>query len=483
VPSLFGPFVVLRKGKRISLKRIGRCNDVHTLGKLEKLYLELHSDRRYHRRCQFARYAFRLGREHFRDKCLTDITPSEVRDFVSFHLNRGLKTSSVRVVLEVLCAGAASYMREYDLAIRNPFLRVPIPREKYDRKKHIPISEEKLTAFRTACVLRDDAARWLLAIIIDTGARLGEICGLALEDIVVDHEFPHIRLVERPWRRLKTLASRRSVPLVGAALWAAHRVLDSAYRGEVYAFPKCIKNGQTSSYMSGVLKAWLGLRGCDRGVHSFRHAFIDRLREVNCPPGVRRAVMGWTDRTIEERYGYGYSLETMHAWVSRIVDRDFYDLDSLRAIQDGDSRLPPVECGRAFARIVAKLGQPLWRDIRASSTIPFGDLVRGRAYAVRHGLVTVLRPQYANHRHQTRYEVLEESERHQPHHVALRVPGYVDVQRGQRRPQRPTYMCRAECFPNDTTWFISEPVLANKKRADRLNEDFRHGRSIGPELR
>ncbi len=285
MPSTFGPFVVLRRGKRVSLKHAGRCEEVqHTLGKLEQLYLELHSDGRYRRRCELARYAFRLGREHFRDTCLTGITPSQVRDFVSFHLNRGLKTSSVRVVLDVLCAGAACYMHEHDLTIRNPFLRVPIPREKYDRKKHVPISEAELTAFRTACVLRDDPARWLLAIIIDTGARLGEICGLALEDIVVDHEFPHIKLVERPWRRLKTLASRRSVPLAGAALWAAHRVLDSAPNGEVYAFPKYIKNGQTSSYMSSVLKAWLGLRGCDRGVHAFRHAYIDRLREVDCPP-------------------------------------------------------------------------------------------------------------------------------------------------------------------------------------------------------
>lgn len=37
---------------------------------------------------------------------------------------------------------------------------------------------------------------------------------------------------------------------------------------------------------------------------------------------------------------------------------------------------------------------------------------------------------------------------HCPHQVALRAPGYVDVQRGQRRPQRPTWMLCAECIPS-----------------------------------
>lgn len=64
----------------------------------------------------------------------------------------------------------------------------------------------------------DDENRWLLAFISDTGMRLSEAAGLASDDIVLDADMPHIKLIPHPWRRLKTKGSERLVPLVGASL-------------------------------------------------------------------------------------------------------------------------------------------------------------------------------------------------------------------------------------------------------------------------
>jgi len=52
--------------------------------------------------------------------------------------------------------------------------------------------------------------RWLIALISDTGMRLGEAAGLLKEDIKANEPFPHIDFKPHPWRTLKTKGSQRS---------------------------------------------------------------------------------------------------------------------------------------------------------------------------------------------------------------------------------------------------------------------------------
>ena len=56
--------------------------------------------------------------------------------------------------------------------------------------------------------------RWLLALLIDSGLRLGEDTGLSINDIVLDHEIPHVKVRPHPLRKLKTIVSERDVTLV-----------------------------------------------------------------------------------------------------------------------------------------------------------------------------------------------------------------------------------------------------------------------------
>ena len=158
----------------------------------------------------------------------------------------------------------------------------------------------------------------MISLISDTGMRLSEACGLLSSDINLDCSIPHIDLIEHPWRRLKTPSSIRKIPLVGTSLWAASRI-KSQY-GE-FAFPKYCSGAQcNANSASAALNKWLKPRvpqGCV--IHSFRHSFRDRLREVECPADVIDAIGGWVTEGVGHGYGVGYSIEVKAKWMRMLV--------------------------------------------------------------------------------------------------------------------------------------------------------------------
>ena len=163
----------------------------------------------------------------------------------------------------------------------------------------------------------DDENRWLLALISDTGMRLSEAAGLARDDIVMDTEIPHIKLVPHPWRRLKTKTSERLVPLVGASLWAAKRLKE---HDSTYAFPRYC-DGQTcnANSASAALNKWMKtIIGGDYVVHGLRHSLRDRLRAVECPSDIIDQIAGWVTTGIGHGYGKGYSVEILAKWMKKI---------------------------------------------------------------------------------------------------------------------------------------------------------------------
>ena len=91
-----------------------------------------------------------------------------------------------------------------------------------------PIPLDAIRVVQSECLAIDDDMRWLIALISDTGMRLAEGAGLLKEDIVgLETTQPYINLIKHPWRNLKTASSERKIPLVGSALWAAKRIVES----------------------------------------------------------------------------------------------------------------------------------------------------------------------------------------------------------------------------------------------------------------
>ena len=148
--------------------------------------------------------------------------------------------------------------------------------------------------------------------------RLSEVIGLAKEDVVLDHPFPHVVVQPHPWRRLKTEGSKRIVPLVGSALWAARRATEASNKDHL--FSRYIRNGDClSNSASAAINKWLKHhipRECS--IHSFRHSMRDRLRSVECPKDIVDQIGGWSSGSVGEGYGRGYTVEILAKWMAKI---------------------------------------------------------------------------------------------------------------------------------------------------------------------
>ena len=64
-----------------------------------------------------------------------------------------------------------------------------------------PIPTKDIKHIQSLCAEKDDDLRWLVALLSDTGMRLGEGVGLLKSDMKLDCEIPHIKLIPHPWMR------------------------------------------------------------------------------------------------------------------------------------------------------------------------------------------------------------------------------------------------------------------------------------------
>ena len=232
-------------------------------------------------------------------------------------LEKGLYIASVKRNFSTIRSIINLTISEQDLDCGNGFARTFMPEQ--DGQRRLPIPIECIRAIQSDCRHMDDDMRWLVALLNDTGMRLGEAVGLSVEDIRLDDETPHVNITPHPWRRLKTKGSERCVPLVGEALWAASRAIEDASWSD-FLLPR-YNSGSSSNAnsASAVINKWLKPRvpkGCV--IHSFRHSMRDRLRAVECPSDIIDAIGGWTTTGVGHRYGYGYNLDVLAKWMRKI---------------------------------------------------------------------------------------------------------------------------------------------------------------------
>ena len=260
-------------------------------------------------------YVFRVAG----DKRLGDYERQDALKLRDWLLKRGLAGSSVTRNFSYVKAVYNFAASENALTISNPFSGVYFDRNAgVKRRKPIPI--DQLNQIQLECRKLDDDIRWLVGLLSDSGMRLAEAAGLAIEDIHLNCEIPFIQLKKHPWRSLKTTSSERKVPLAGFSLWAAKRIV-SNHEGLLHAFPRYNARDITSSNSaSAALNKWLKdfvEKGCT--IHSFRHSFRDRLRAVSCPGDVIDQLGGWRTTGVGQGYGEGYPVSIMADWVRKIV--------------------------------------------------------------------------------------------------------------------------------------------------------------------
>ena len=116
-------------------------------------------------------------------------------------LDKGLAVASIKRNFSTIRSIVNLIITEQGLDCRNAFARTYMPEERRDGRLPIPI--ECIRIIQNDCEAMNDDLRWIVALLSDTGMRLGETVGSAKSDIVIHPEIPHVQLTPHPWRRLK----------------------------------------------------------------------------------------------------------------------------------------------------------------------------------------------------------------------------------------------------------------------------------------
>ena len=247
-------------------------------------------------------------------KSYTSLDASKFRDWL---IEQGMSNSTVKRVFSSVKAIINLTINEYGLDITNPFSRVYLP--SIDGEIRESVALEDIKFIQSVSKKEDDELRWLLLLLSDSGMRLGEAVGLLKSDIYLNSEIPHIRLIPHPWRRLKTRASERYIPLTKQAQWACQRILEHN-KDNLFAFPRYASpKGCNANSASAALNKWLKekLSG-NYVIHGFRHSFRDRLRSVECPSEIIDQLGGWSLKSVGQGYGKGYQVEILARWISKL---------------------------------------------------------------------------------------------------------------------------------------------------------------------
>ena len=182
------------------------------------------------------------------------------------------------------------------------------------------VQTDDISKVQQECYKADDEKRWLIALIADTGIRLGEGAGLLRSDFVEQDGILCVNIRPHPWRSLKTSSSERLVPLVGSSKWAAERILVQSIESR-FAFPKYNDGKRTNANSaSAALNKWLKLKiGRGYTIHSFRHSMRDRLRAVECPSEIIDQIGGWLTYGVGNSYGKGYDYRILNKWMKSLI--------------------------------------------------------------------------------------------------------------------------------------------------------------------
>jgi integrase len=239
-------------------------------------------------------------------------------------LASGRSSATVERRLDILIAVFNSAKREFTLrGLEHPFAGLPIQGQGLDTKARIPFNHEELVTIAAACRAKDDDRRHILALQLDTGARLGEIVGLRVSDVVLDGPVPYIDI--RPYpavgRTLKTPQSARRVPLVSEALWSAQQSL-KATKGP-WLFPRYSRDHSIKAdYASATLNKWLREHlKLTKTTHCLRHSMKDRLRLASVPRELQEVLLGHGSRSVGDRYGSEYPLELLRESMTKVALR------------------------------------------------------------------------------------------------------------------------------------------------------------------
>ncbi|AOZ69951.1 hypothetical protein LPB142_11965 [Rhodobacter xanthinilyticus] len=245
-----------------------------------------------------------------KDPLLTSITREDARKVRDEMLDRvkntgrgvGEKVSPATVGRELsIIAAVVNFAKvEFGLsdAFQNPFSKLPVAGGQKGRRvkradKRDPLPPEVLAGVRARVIAMANPELVLIWRILEgTGARIAEVSGLRVEDVVLSTEFPHIRIEANEVRTLKTDASRRVVPLVGDALRAAREAVGRSRSGDMLFSLYGRKRGSDAASAALMKHVRAVTTDPKHVIHSLRHNMKDRLVEAEVSSLDQNLILG-----------------------------------------------------------------------------------------------------------------------------------------------------------------------------------------------
>lgn len=255
---------------------------------------------------------------------VNQLTRADVATYRDHLLRQGLKPSTVVKRLGHLSAMLQTYVDAGRLE-HNVARRMRVPRSDTSMSR-LPFATEHLTAIFGSHVYATrrryrggggEAAAWVPALALATGARLEELCQLRVGDVRLDATLGALLDISGDGvsTRVKTLGSNRVIPLhtelvrIGFLKYVAQ----CRDRGQDWLFADL--HADRFGHRSGNFGKWFGryLRdpdGCGIGdarlvFHSFRHSFKTLCRLARIPEDVHDSLTGHVSvgGAVGRRYG------------------------------------------------------------------------------------------------------------------------------------------------------------------------------------
>ena len=244
------------------------------------------------------------------DQRLSRLKRHDVSMFIKHYDERGLTRATAHKRISMLRMAIKKVNEEFEINLNNPFLDVKVkinePRkivEALDTNQEILIKEAPNTEVGL-----------LLKILYGTGMRISECAGLALVDVFLDHNIPHVFIRANQFRRIKNRSSERKIPLVGISLEAMRSAVINA-KGNDALFARWIKNGKLSDTPSNSLIKGTGIKS-----HSLRHNLTTMLREAETHFETSELILGHSMGSSETQfYGDGSTLATKQAALAKVI--------------------------------------------------------------------------------------------------------------------------------------------------------------------
>ncbi|MGH1355280.1 MAG: DUF6538 domain-containing protein [Thalassovita sp.] len=187
------------------------------------------------------------------------------------------------------------------LSKSNPFSGVRL--KETAEVSRIPLEIEQIRALNKPAALPNldsDFVR-LVHLLVNTGMRPVEAIGLGLDDVILEHEVPHVHVRKNAVRGLKTDHSERLLPLLGVSLSAAEELAAAGGWGK-----RLGKNMYATSIINRNLRDSGIVTDKRQSLYSLRHWFQDQLTKRDVVDRAQAQLMG--HKFQRPKYGYGKDL-------------------------------------------------------------------------------------------------------------------------------------------------------------------------------